>query len=222
MKELILSKESTENEIKTYFQKVLELKQSNDEFPVNLEEVWPLVYGKKSDAVEALRKDFIEHVDFQSLRQNPQRGSASPIDYNLSVSCLEYFIVRKVRPIFDVYRKVFHRAAEQKPLSTLELLELTIKGMRENHQELQEVKRDVLELKAKTVTRPDYFTIVGYGTLKHVSINIRQASMLGRKATKLCQERGLMMDKIPDPRFGEVKMYPGEVLSEVFSEPINY
>lgn len=30
----------------------------------------------------------------------------------LTVSCLEYFIVKKVRPVFEVYRKVFHKAAE--------------------------------------------------------------------------------------------------------------
>lgn len=30
-------------------------------------------------------------------------------EYKLSVSCLEYFIVKKVRPVFEVYRKVFHK-----------------------------------------------------------------------------------------------------------------
>jgi hypothetical protein len=89
-----LTKTSGENEIRTYFERVLELKQSGKEFPVNLEMVWPLI----------LKKDFIENIDFQALRQNPQRGAASPIDYFLSVSCMEYFIARKVRPVFDVYR----------------------------------------------------------------------------------------------------------------------
>lgn len=27
----------------------------------------------------------------------------------LSIPCLEYFIARKVRPVFEVYRKVFHK-----------------------------------------------------------------------------------------------------------------
>lgn len=30
----------------------------------------------------------------------------------LSVPCLEFFIARKVRPVFEVYRKVFHKVAE--------------------------------------------------------------------------------------------------------------
>ena len=35
------------------------------------------------------------------------------IDYYLTSSCLEYFIARKVRPVFEVYRIVFHHAAAQ-------------------------------------------------------------------------------------------------------------
>lgn len=44
---LILSKESSESEIKRYFNAVLELSKSNNEFPINLDEVWMLVYGRK-------------------------------------------------------------------------------------------------------------------------------------------------------------------------------
>ena len=78
-----------------YFKAVLKLAKSKEEFPVNLEDVWPLVYTKKSDAVEALRRDFIEKEDFVSLRQNPQPDSQwinpnPKIDYFISVSCLEY------------------------------------------------------------------------------------------------------------------------------------
>ena len=44
-KKIILSKESSKSEIKAYFNAVLKLSQSDDEFPVNLDEVWPLVYS---------------------------------------------------------------------------------------------------------------------------------------------------------------------------------
>jgi hypothetical protein len=92
--------------------------------------------------------------------------------------------------------------------------------MRENQQELQEIKRDVLELKAKTQTRPDYFTIVGYGTLHGIHVGLPLASRLGRMVTGLCKALGIETDKIPDPRFGEVKMYPTSVLDEVFERSL--
>lgn len=75
---LILSKESSESEIKRYFNAVLELSKSNNEFPINLDEVWMLVYGRKEEAARALttNEQFIENVDYKVLRKNagkPQR-----------------------------------------------------------------------------------------------------------------------------------------------------
>lgn len=106
---------------------------------------------------------------------------------------------------------------KQKPLSTLDMLEMSIKSIRANQQELAEVKQDIAELKAKTTTRPEYYTIAGYGSLNGISVNIKVASKLGREASRICRNRGLMTDEIPDPRFGKVKMYPKQVLNEVFN-----
>ena len=60
--------------IKNYFQYVFALAKSGEYFPVNLEDVYYLVYNKKSDAVDALKKGdmFMQNVDYQVLRQNPQ------------------------------------------------------------------------------------------------------------------------------------------------------
>lgn len=120
MQNLILTKTSSENEIRNYFKSVLKISKSNEEFPVNLDEVWPLVYGRKADAAEALRRDFIENVDYQILRRNPQNSDKGrPVDdYILTVSCMEFFIARKVRAVFNVYRQVFHRAVDQMKLQS--------------------------------------------------------------------------------------------------------
>lgn len=108
MKTNQLTKNSTDIEIRAYFQKVLQLLQLDEPFPIDLEEVWMLVYSRKQESVRALKENFIEDIDYQAMRKNAQRGAASPIIYKLSVSCLEYFIARKVRPVFEVYRQVFH------------------------------------------------------------------------------------------------------------------
>lgn len=112
---IILSKESSESEIKAYFNAVLKLSQSDDEFPINLDEVWMLVYGQKSDAVSSLKANFLENVDYQVLRQNPQNpnGGRPTNEYKLTVSCMEFFIARKVRPVFEVYRQVFHHTMQK-------------------------------------------------------------------------------------------------------------
>lgn len=109
-----LTKQSSDSEIKAYFNAVLKLSKSDNEYPINLDEVWPLVYSEKSKAVRALKENFIENVDFKPFAQNGERLSNGQFSgggtiYYLTLSCMEFFIARKVRPVFEVYRKVFHK-----------------------------------------------------------------------------------------------------------------
>lgn len=128
---LQLTKQSTDQEIKAYFEEVLRLSRDSEEFPVNLDEVWPLVYSRKDKAVRALQSNdlFMQNVDYQVfppkwgnsilLPQNGEQdgkrakqwGGNNQVTYMLSVPCLEFFIARKVRPVFEVYRQVFHKVA---------------------------------------------------------------------------------------------------------------
>ena len=134
-----LTKQSSDSEIKAYFIQVLNLSRSKEEFPVNLDEVWPLVYSRRDKAIRALRSGeiFMEDIDYQVFPQNGEKsdtfshfGGKVQDDgknekskgglnvmgrpqniYMLSVPCLEYLIARKVRPVFEVYRQVFHKVA---------------------------------------------------------------------------------------------------------------
>lgn len=158
-----LTKQSTAPEIRCYFEGVLSLARGNEEFPVNLDDVWPLAFARKAAAVEKLRDSnlFIEGIDYKVLRTQieqsievgnheenglfPQTGEKSglftqnreksgfitqngekvkmgrPVNiYMLSVPCLEFFIARKVRPVFEVYRQVFHKVAESAEVAAAE------------------------------------------------------------------------------------------------------
>ena len=122
---LQLTKQSTDQEMKAYFEEVLKMSRDSEEFPVNLDDVWPLVFGRKQEAVRVLKNDrlFVENIDYQVLRKNAQNSEVLRKDaenyqggrpteiYMLTVPCLEFFIARKVRPVFEVYRQVFHKVA---------------------------------------------------------------------------------------------------------------
>lgn len=110
---LILTKESAPTDIERYFRGVLALDQQDKVFSVNLDDVWQLCYAEKGKAVRALKSDFIENVDFIVIAQNGKKpdGGRPTNDYHLTSACLEYFIARKVRPVFEVYRRVFHHVA---------------------------------------------------------------------------------------------------------------
>lgn len=112
---VILSKDSNPSDIERYFRSVLALDQQDKVFSVNLDEVWQLAYSERGKAVKALKQNFIDNVDFISIDQlgKTATGGFKKIDYYLTSACLEYFIARKVRPVFEVYRRVFHHAVSQ-------------------------------------------------------------------------------------------------------------
>lgn len=97
--------------MKAYFLNILQLSKCNNDFPVDLNDVWELAYDRKDHAVRTLKRDCIENVDykvFNTKGENPQGGR--PIDnYFISISCLEYLVARKKRNVFEVYRQVFHK-----------------------------------------------------------------------------------------------------------------
>lgn len=119
-KTVSLSLLSTTDEIKRYFMAVLELSKSKEEFPVNLDVVWALAYTTKRNAFVELKKSFIEGVDFYLMQKNKVVNTNNLVngvkyDCYLSLPCMEFFIARKVRPVFDVYREVFHKVNEIAP-----------------------------------------------------------------------------------------------------------
>lgn len=115
---LILTKESVPADIERYFRGVLALDQQDKVFSVNLDDVWQVAYSERSKAVRALKANFIENVDFLPIARDGKRSddgkfAGGGTDYYLTSACLEYFIARKVRPVFEVYRRVFHHAVSQ-------------------------------------------------------------------------------------------------------------
>lgn len=100
--------------VRQYFEKVREMVKSGVQFPVQLSDVWHLIYTRKGDAIRSLKNDFEEGFDFQSLSKIAKRGigATTSYEYTLTVPCMEFFIARKVRAVFDVYREVFHWVAD--------------------------------------------------------------------------------------------------------------
>lgn len=156
MANIILSKESSNNELKCYFEAVLKLSQSDNEFPINLEDVWVLAYTNKGDAVKALKRNFIESIDYKVFSQNPKnpKGGRPTENYLLSTSCLEYFIARKVRPVFEVYRQVFHKTMQKSQMQDAlvkydRMLNESLKQTAEGLKQIENLNEQLWEEKAR-------------------------------------------------------------------------
>lgn len=130
------------------------MQQTSDEYPVNLNSIWMLVYGRKEEATRALTSDtqFIEGIDYKVIRKNAEnpKGGRPVNEYKLSVSCMEFFIARKVRMVFEVYRQVFHKVSSG-GISRKELALMVIQA--EEDKERLQLENSLL-LKEKEEAKP--------------------------------------------------------------------
>lgn len=139
--------------IRSYFEKVLNLSKLGDKFPVNLDDVWPLVYSAKEKAVRALvsSDQFMQGIDYEILATNGENTTVGrPVNvYMISISCMEYFIARKVRSVFNVYRDVFHKVINKIPSSYSEALRMYADEVEARERTEKEAK---LALEAKRIS----------------------------------------------------------------------
>lgn len=199
MTDLILSKQSNDSDIKRYFESVLKLSDAGNEFPVELDLVWMLVYGRKEEAVRALTQDqqFIENVDYQVLRkiaENPKGGRPSN-EYRLTISCMEFFIARKVRPVFEVYRQVFHKVAKHE-LSRKELALMVVQAEEEKERLALENKQLEADNQHKQATIEAQTSELKKQAPKVEYYDNTLQSVNTLTATQVAKERGMDAEKL--------------------------
>lgn len=166
-----------------------------------------------------------ENQDFTRVQISETSGQTS-FDYAITLSAAKEISMlnggekgKEARTYFIECEKIAKRVlspAEQNLENAKYFLEIERK-QKETDERISKTEQAVLRLEAKSQTRSDYFTIVGYATLNGVTCGLKIASSLGKKASALCNQRNIPTEEIPDPRFGKVKLYPIPILEEVFA-----
>ncbi|BBD63073.1 hypothetical protein NIES2109_59230 (plasmid) [Nostoc sp. HK-01] len=122
--------------------------------------------------------------------------------------------------------------ANESALTQIQLLAAIAAQMAEQEQRLlqqQQQQAEILHRLKDVEIEQDRFntpsghkySIVGFANLQGLEISAKEASTKGRKASALCRKQGIEIERIHDPRFGRVGLYPESVLIEVFSSGQN-
>lgn len=164
---------------------------------------------------------FEENIDFIPFLEESTGGRPST-DYALTIDTAKEISMLQRTDKGKEARRYFIEVEKKanKPMDILDYMEYSVKMLRKQSEKMNEFNDRIVQLEAKTTTRPDYFTIAGYATIKGIQCGLKLASSLGRKASALCKKRGIQTESIPDPRFGRVKTYPQTILNEVFKMSI--
>lgn len=107
---------------------------------------------------------------------------------------------------------------ELKTLTPAELILQQAQQLVNHERRLDDIDTRVKKIEANQPENINNHTIMGYAILKKAKIDYEAAKILGKKATKICIDRGLKTSYVPDPRYTQVRAYPKEVLEEVFNE----
>ncbi|WP_288374005.1 antA/AntB antirepressor family protein [uncultured Chryseobacterium sp.] len=166
---------------------------------------------------------FIENQDFQRFDKIIETGGRL-IEYALTIDCAKELSMvegnekgKEARKYFIDVEKAHSNnltAFYNDPFIQLRMNQI------QQQQQIQALESKVNLLEAKTTSRPDYFSVMGYAVVKGVTVGLRIAASIGKKASSICKKNGFPTDEVPDPRFGRVKLYPSSVLDKVFSETV--
>ena len=120
----------------------------------------------------------------------------------------------------------------QKPMSIPEQLLMNAQWMVEAENRINNVENEVAETREnigvmqkeisriehnerRTITS-NHLTVIAYANMKGINPSTYNSSAIGRKATKLCRDRELLIGTVVDSKYGYINTYPIEVLDEIF------
>jgi phage regulator Rha-like protein len=127
--------------------------------------------------------------------------------------------------------KAFSNARKQlqqpQPMTTIQALAVMVNQMAEQERRMieqeQQLKLAESRLAAVECEQGRYiapsgnkYTVLGFAVKQGLEVSAKVASQKGRQASLLCRKREIDIERIYDPRFGYVGLYPESVLIEVF------
>lgn len=116
------------------------------------------------------------------------------------------------------FRLIERVTVQQKPLSPVQQLLAQAQMLVEMDSRLGAAEQGLRRLEnnqRRTVTS-NQLTVIAYANMKGIKANQYHAPSIGKKATKICKNRDLLIGTVVDSRYGLINTYPQEVLDEIF------
>lgn len=185
-------------------------------------EIAELTGKQHKHVMEAIRTmesawEKISGSKFRLAEYIDQQGKSRPC-YNLTkTECL--YIATKFND--EARAKLVLRWEEletekQKELSPAEILLRQAQALVDQERQMKALTKELEELKQRTTTDLKHSTIVAYVSRNNINLDVKRYGAVGKKASSLCKKRGIETSKVNDVRWGLVRVYPNEILDEVF------
>ena len=166
--------------------------------------------------------DFVENQDFTTVTKNLENGGRS-IDYYITLDMAKELSMVERNEKGKQARKYFieceKKLTQPKPMTQIELIAVIANQMAEQERKSLELdnRLQVVEQKQQQLNQDnDHFTIKGFCSLHQLDLSNGKMSALSRKAKKLSDVKDYTYHEITDPRWGKVRTYHKDILTELF------
>ena len=219
----------TRTNIRSYFDGLFKAEKSGEQFPVNLDDVWPFAFMSKGKAKAALVMDatFVTGRDYIVAQVGNNSIGRQAEDIRMTTECMEVVFTRRSRPIFDVYREcrrivwnMADAAAVKTDLvpvapslvQTIEVM-LTMARKHEAHEQaITDQGRRIAALEATVTGDTRYMAILGYCNLHDIRLTTAEMAKAGAACSKFCRETGVEIKPVFSEIYGKINAYPIEIL----------
>ena len=166
--------------------------------------------------------DFTVNQDFTTVSKNLENGGRS-IDYYITLDMAKELSMVERNEKGKQARKYFieceKKLTQPKPMTQIELIAVIANQMAEQERKSLELdnRLQVVEQKQQQLDQDnDHFTIKGFCSLHQLDLSNGKMSALSRKAKKLSDVKDYTYHEITDPRWGKVRTYHKDILTELF------
>lgn len=167
-------------------------------------------------------KDYVGCKVFNTLANQELQDYAMTLSMAKEVSMIQRN--EKGKQARSYFIACEEKLREPKTLSPSELILQLAQVNVENERKIKaleektiELKNEVDEIKQRTTTELKRSTIVAYVSRNNIKLDVQRYGAMGRKASSLCKKKGVEITKIPDVRWGNVSVFPDDILDEVFN-----
>ena len=129
--------------------------------------------------------------------------------------------INLVKAFTEAKKRLANQATAQ-PMTQIQMVVVMATQLASQEQQLlqQEARLVAVEAEQQRYLTPcgHKYTVMGFANLHSFKISAAQAASKGRAAARICKTQGVIVERVYDPRFGKVGLYPEDVLAAVFNK----
>jgi phage anti-repressor protein len=177
--------------------------------------------------LEAAQLD--ENVDFVKLHKIVELSGQNAVEYFLTIEAAKHIAMLQRTELGKKYRQYFIDLEKRTtPMTVTEIIVQQAIALDAQAKQIAVLEQTQIA-QAQTIKTIEarqeafieglsYYTVLAYSNLHRISVDITTAMQLGKRASQVSRETGVLIDKVRDPRFGQVNAYQESVLKTVFAE----